>query len=289
MTTSPPRRILTAALLAGALALGGILTSSAAPAPAAPAPFNAAPLDLSGIWVREGNLWFEAVFGDTDNDGKPIDRLRVRSRDAEQIYAGDSTNPILQPWARDIVKQNAESEIRLEHVYTADDSCWPSGVPQVLNLLDGIQFLEAKDHIVIVYQRDHQVRWIWLNQNHTANPKPSWYGESVGHYEGDTLVVDTIGQKAHKMSVVDPFGTPHTEQIHVVERYRPFKDPGGKGLEITVRVVDPGAFTMPWKGTAEYRQMRQPSFEEMICAENNRSFPDGSTFGPIPVETKPAF
>jgi hypothetical protein len=289
MITAVQRRILSAAFLASALALVGILTSSAAPAPAAPAPFNAAPLDLSGIWVREGNLWFEAVFGDTDNDGKPIDRLRVRSRDAEQIYAGDSTNPILQPWARDIVKNNAESEIRLEHVYTADDSCWPSGVPQVLNLLDGIQFLEAKDHIVIVYQRDHQVRWIWLNREHSANVKPSWYGESVGHYEGDTLVVDTIGQKAHKMSVVDPFGTPHTGQIHVVERYRPFKDPGGRGLEITVRVVDPGAFTMPWKGTAEYRQMRQPSFDEMICAENNRSFANGSTFGPIPVETKPAF
>jgi len=277
-----------AAFLATALALGAILSSSAA-APGADAPFNASPLDLSGIWVREGNLWFEAVFGDTDNDGKPIERIRVRGPDAAQIYAGNSDNPILQPWAREIVKKNAESEIRLEHVYTADDSCWPSGVPQVLNLLDGIQFLEAKDHIVIVYQRDHQVRWIWLNQNHSANPKPSWYGESVGHYDGDTLVVDTIGQKAHKMSVVDPFGTPHTDQIHVVERYRPFKDPGGKGLEITVRVVDPGAFTMPWKGTAEYRQMRQPSFEEMICAENNRSFPDGSTFGTIPVETKPQF
>src|SRR5437868_3524381 len=89
-------------------------------------------------------------------------------------------------------------------------SCGPSGVPQAVNLIREVQFLQAKDRVVILYQRDHQVRWVWLNRDHSAHPAPSWYGESVGHYEGDTLVVDTIGQKAHKMSVVDPFGTPHT-------------------------------------------------------------------------------
>jgi len=122
------------------------------------------------------------------------------------------------------------------------------------------------------------------------NPKPSWYGESVGHYEGDTLVVDTIGQKAHKMSVVDPFGTPHTDKIRVVERYRPFATPFGKGLEVTVRVDDPGAFTMPWKGTAEYREDKSVDrLDEFVCAENDRGFADGSTFGTIPEEVTPQF
>jgi hypothetical protein len=266
------------------LALGLCAAALAAPVPSA----TAVP-DFTGLFVRVGDLWFNPILD--DNEGKPIERLQVGGPNADDIWAGDSNNPILQTWARDIVKQNADSEIRFEHVYTADDTCWPSGVPQAVNLINGIQFLQAKDRVVILYERDHQVRHIYLNVPHSANPKPSWYGESVGHYEsGDTLVVDTIAQKAHKMSVVDPFGTPHTDKIHVVERYRLFATPFGKGLDITVRVDDPGAFTMPWKGMAEYRQDKSVTeLDEFVCAENNRSFAERSTFGTIPVEAKPPF
>jgi hypothetical protein len=248
----------------------------------------AAEPDLSGLWNRVGHLWLDPILD--DDGGKPVSRLEVHRPGAEDIWAGDFNNPILQPWAREIVKNNAESEIRREHVYTADDSCWPSGVPQAVNLLDEIQFLQAKDRVIIIYQRDHQVRWIWLDRDHAANPAPSWYGESVGHYEGDTLVVDTIGLKVHKMSVVDPFGTPHTDKLHVVERYELFSTPFGKGLEITVEVDDPGTFTAPWKGTAEYRQnLDVTQLREVVCAENNRGFADGSTFGTIPQEATPPF
>lgn len=254
----------------------------------ASSPVAAAEPDLSGFWLRVGNLWFDPILD--DDEGKPVARLKLNRPDAEDIWAGDYSNPVLQPWAREIVRRNAESEMRRQHVYTADDSCWPSGVPQVVNLLDGIEFLQLNDRIVIIYQRDHQVRHVWLNRDHSANPKPSWYGESVGHFEDDTLVIDTIAQKAHKMSVVDAFGTPHTEQIHVKERYRPFSDPFGKGLDITVRVDDPGAFTMPWKGSAEYRQNAGvDQLQEVVCAENNRDFADGSTFGTIPQEQTPPF
>ena len=274
--------------IASALSVALGLCAAAIPAPATPAPAATAVPDFSGFFVRIGNLWLDPV--PDDNEGKPIKRLKVNSPDAADIYAGDFNNPILQPWAREIVKRNAESEMRLEHVYTADDSCWPSGVPQAVNLLDEVQFLQAKDHIVIIYQRDQQVRRVWLNRQHSANPKPSWYGESVGHYEGDTLVIDTIGLKTHKMSVVDPFGTPHTDKIHVVERYRPFSTPFGKRLEIIVRVDDPGAFTAPWKGLAEYQQARTVDrLDENVCAENNRSFAEGSTFGTIPEERTPPF
>ena len=77
-----------------------------------------------------------------------------------------------------------------------------------------------------------------------SNPKPSWYGESVGHYEGDTLVVDTIGQKTQ--TVVDPYRTPHTEKLHVVERWTMTE--GGKGLEVNFKVDDPDTFNQPWSG-----------------------------------------
>ena len=275
---------------ATAIALGLSAAMGARPASAqevSTPPPTAVP-DFSGFWNRVGNLWLDPTLD--DDGGKPISRLKVDRPGADDIWAGDFNNPILQPWTREIVKKNAESEIRREHVYTADDSCWPSGVPQVVNLLEEIQFLQAKDRAVIIYQRDHQVRWIWLDRDHSANPAPSWYGESVGHYEGDTLVVDTVGLKTHKMSVVDPFGTPHTDKLHVVERYQLFSTPFGNGLEITVEVDDPGAFTAPWKGTAEYRQNPAVTeLKEVVCAENNRSFAEGSTFGAIPEEATPPF
>jgi hypothetical protein len=257
------------------------LTVPASPAPSVP---NAP--DFSGIYLRVGNLWFDPT--PELEGGQPVQRLAVGGANADDIYAGDSENPILQPWAREIVKRNADSEIALKHVYTADDSCWPSGIPQALNLIGPLQILQLKDRVVMIHERDHQVRWIWLNVGHSPNAKPSWYGESVGHYEGDTLVVDTIGQNTR--TVVDAFGTPHTDRLHVVERFQPFSTPFGKGLFITVEVVDPGAFTMPWKGTVEFRQDRSVTGTgEVICAENNRTFAEGATFGAIPEERTPPF
>ena len=258
----------------------------AAVADAAPATHTVP--DFSGIFAREADLWLQPVLD--DSVGYPVEPILVRGRDRNNIYAGNHDNPILQPWAAEIVKRNAESELALKHVDTADDTCWPSGVPQDANRPDALQFIQTKDRVMIIHQRDQQVRWIWLNQKHSANPKPSWYGESVGHYEGNTLVVDTIGQKAHKMSVVDPFGTPHTDKIHVVERYRTYSDPLGKGLEVIVTVQDEGAFTMPWKGFSTFRPLRdRERLEEFVCAENNRTFADGSTFGTIPEEKTPPF
>jgi hypothetical protein len=147
-------------------------------------------------------------------------RLKVDSKDAEEIMAGNWDNPILQPWARDIVKKNADSEVALKHVYQADDSCWPVIAPAILNMREAVQFLPNKDRITILYQRDHQFRRVWLNRKHSTNLQPSWYGESVGHFEGDTLVVDTIGIKAHPMSFVDPLRYAAHRQTPLVERYR---------------------------------------------------------------------
>ena len=242
--------------------------------------------DFSGLWVRTGEPMFEPIAG--VKEGKPIARLKVDSKDAEEIMAGNWDNPILQPWARDIVKKNADSEIALKHIYQADDSCWPVIAPAILNMREAVQILQNKDRVTILYQRDHQIRRVWLNQKHSAKVQPSWYGESVGHYEGDTLVVDTIGMKTHAMSAVDPFGTPHTEKLHVVERYRPVNDDKGKGIEVKIRVEDPGAFTMPWVGQLTYRPNRLPAMEEVICAENNIGFA-GEQFGPTPEEKAPQF
>ncbi|HEX3487181.1 MAG TPA: hypothetical protein VHT51_19150 [Micropepsaceae bacterium] len=275
----------------GAGAVSGALLLSAAPAPIFAAAKDAgssdetAP-DFSGLWVRTGEPMFEPIPG--AKEGKPIARLEVNSKDAEEIMAGNWDNPILQPWARDIVKKNADSEIALKHVYQADDSCWPVTVPAILNMREAVQILQTKDRVTILYQRDHQIRRVWLNKPHSAKVEPSWYGESVGHYEGDTLVIDTVGVKTHAMSFVDPFGTPHTDKLHIVERYRPIKDDKGKGVAVQIRVEDPGTFTGPWVGQLTYRPNRAPAMEEVICEENNTTF-DGKSFGPLPEEKTPQF
>jgi hypothetical protein len=116
---------------------------------------------------------------------------------------------------------------------------------------------------------DHQVRTVRMNQPHAAKQEPSYYGDSVGHYEGDTLVVDTIGM--NDKTWTDRFATPHTNALHVVERYRVTNN--GKTLEDFFTVEDPGAFTTPWSAVLNYSRTRVGGLEEVVCAENNRGLP----------------
>jgi hypothetical protein len=104
---------------------------------------------------------------------------------------------------------------------------------------------------------------------HSANPNRQRYGEPRRPCEnGDTLVVDTIGQ--NDKTYVDNYRTPHTTQLHVVERFRLID--GGKTIEVNIHVEDPGAFTTPWNAIQRYRQTQGGPMEEMVCAENNAEY-----------------
>lgn len=276
-----PTRLIARALL--------IAATAAAPIYAA-AQNEAAIPDFSGLWQRiavKGEVTFDPIPGEPG--GQPIERVWTPGPDTEEIVSGNYDNPILQPWAREIVKRNTDSEIALIHVNEADDLCWPVGLPQIINLREPVRFIQTRDRVTIIYQRDHLVRRVYMNQKHSPNAKLDWYGESVGRYEGDTLVIDTIGLKAHKMNVVDNYGTPHTDKLHVVERYRVINDAQGKGLEVRFRVEDPGAFTMPWSGMAIYRPSRETQMAEVVCAENPREFADETAHHGIPIANTPPF
>jgi hypothetical protein len=126
-----------------------------------------------------------------------------------------------------------------------------------------------KDKVVVINQGGPEVRHIYLNTFHSKNPKPSWYGESVGHYEnGDTLVIDTIGQ--NNKSFVDAYRTPHTDQIHVTERWTLSAD--GKYINVIVHVEDPGAFTTPWTAIQRWRRVEDAPILQVPCNENNGDF-----------------
>jgi len=199
----------------------------------------------------------------------------------------DLSNPILMPWVKEaLLKLNADA-LAGKPQFTPIARCWPNGVPGTILLrLNPLFIVQTAKKVLFLYQSDHQVRHIYMDVPHSENVVPSWYGESVGHYEGDTLVVDTVGLSTK--AAVDYYLTPHTDKLHVVERYRLVDD--GRTLEVTFTVDDPGAFTMPWAGTAEYRQNAgTDALKEVVCAENNRGFAEGSTFGTIPQEMSPPF
>ena len=136
-----------------------------------------------------------------------------------------------------------------------------------------------------INEGDAQIRHIYLNVPHSANPKPSWYGESVGHYEDDgTLVVDTIGQ--NDKTFVDNYLTPHTGKIHVVERWKLSAD--GKTLRVNISVEDPDAYTTAWSAVQTYQKRPQEKMLEAVCAENPTDFLQASDY-PIPRANKPDF
>jgi hypothetical protein len=182
------------------------------------------------------------------------------------VVIGDYQNPILQPWAAAIVKQHADLEAAGFAAPETKQSCWPGGVPNMISIPSSMELLQTPNEVTILYSNDHQVRFIYLNQPHSAHVTPSWYGESVGHYEGDTLVVDTIGLAVKPMSMVDVYGTPHTDALHVVERFHTID--GGKTLKVDIDVDDPGTFTGPWSENATFSKTNN-DFDEYVCAENN--------------------
>jgi hypothetical protein len=198
----------------------------------------------------------------------------------------DLTNPILKPWAVEQMRK-ANNEVLAGKVpFVPRERCWPAGTPAwVLEPPFNISvFIETPKEIVMVHQNDFQFRHIWLNVPHSKNPKPSWTGESVGHYEGDELVVDTIG--FNDKSFVDNYRTPHTTQMHVVERFRMID--GGKTLQDTITVDDPGAFNMKWTAVQRWTRNDRGPIEELACAENNENLFNYDV-RPIPQAKTPDF
>jgi hypothetical protein len=84
-----------------------------------------------------------------------------------------------------------------------------------------MQMLQQPHQITFLYDYSYEIRHVRMNEPHPAHVTPSWYGDSVGRYEGDTLVIDTVGIRTDRpFAMLDFFGTPYTKALHVVERYR---------------------------------------------------------------------
>ena len=195
------------------------------------------------------------------SEGQPAP-VRLIMKDGNMF--GGQDNPILQPWASESVKEfNAAT--KAGHIITTSmQKCLPLGVPRISNIPYPFQILITPNLVTFLYEYDHTVRPIYMNQKHPERLPSKWMGHSVGHWDGDTLVVDTVGFTAQ--TFVDSVGTPHTEQMQLTERFRLTE---GGDLEMIYTVEDPDAFTTTWSGKSLYARTDQRLLE-MVCAENNR-------------------
>jgi hypothetical protein len=211
-----------------------------------------------------------------------VSNNEFRASGAQPTYRiADLSNPNIKPWAKEVMKQENDKALSGQMPYSARASCMPSGVPAfMMAAVEPIHFMQTPKQVTMIFSGDAQIRRIYLDVPHSANLKPSWYGESVGHYEGDTLVVDTIG--LNDKTFVDNYRTPHTAKLHVVERYKLIDD--GKTLQVTFRVEDPDTFYQPWSAIGKLRRVQMPMHEE-ACAENNQNLFDYH----IPVANKSDF
>jgi hypothetical protein len=198
----------------------------------------------------------------------------------------DLSNPILKPWAVAQMKKANDEVLAGGVPFMARERCWPAGVPafEIFRRVAPVYFVQTPKEVLLIHRGDQQVRHVYMNVPHSAQPKPTWYGESVGHYENDELVVDTIGM--NDKTFIDNYRTPHTEQLHVVERFKLVRQ--GQTLQVSITVDDPGAFNMPWQAVQRFRRYDEGPMVENICAENNFDF---FTYKvePIPQAGKPDF
>jgi hypothetical protein len=210
----------------------------------------------------------------------------------------DLNNSNLTQFAKDGLKKANDLYDAGFSLYGRTSRCWQPGVV-ALNFSPGrTYFIQTPKEVLLIWQRDQIVRHIYLNVPHTQNPKLSWNGESVGHYEGDTLVVDTIG--LNTKSFVDAFRTPHSEQLHVIERYRVMD--GGKTLQVEMTIEDPVAFVKPWKVTKRWEKVTTQSQgadvsntynEEIRCMDGEMVNPFNQQYAsqlePLPTASKADF
>ena len=196
----------------------------------------------------------------------------------------DLSNPILTPWAIEQMRIWNDRVLAGEIPFEAQERCYPPGVPawHIFRRVGGtmIYFVQTPEKVWMIWRGDNQVRRVYLNVPHTQTPKPTWHGESVGHYEGNTLVVDTIAILEDPWSFVDHYRTPHTDQLHVVERFQMID---ADTIDVDIYVEDPGAFTSPWNARQVWHRSNTGRvIEESVCGELGLT-PGDLYFGLQPV------
>ena len=238
--------------------------------------------NFDGIWVR-----------DAHNYPKPYEadqRLSPGGINPGGVIDGYN-NEYLKPWVVELLLRDEKMTAEGQSLVTSHSTCYPEGTPYAYGAAQ-IQFLQTPDELIMIFGDQGQYRTVYLNAAHPDPVEHSWWGDSVGHFEGETFVVDTVGIAVNPQAgSMGFYGTPHTEHLHVVERWR-FLEPGeptnlpeasnsavdagaidhdGRVLRLNVTVEDPIAYHKPWSVDIDYQPLDDRRVREYICEENSRS------------------
>jgi hypothetical protein len=274
------------------LVVGLLCAAGAAAGADGPKRPDFAPTDRTG-WVLDHAFGVDDLLPPPDGGPGPVTFDKAHPYipngfGAQSSYrVGDLSNPILQPWTIPSMKKANDEVLAGKVPFRARERCWPVGVPgfDAYSPIEAFFFYQTAEKVVIIAQAGPEIRHIYLNVTHSKDVKPSWYGESVGHYEnGDTLVIDTIGISAK--SFLDNYRTPHTDQLHVVERLKLATD--RQSVDVSVFVEDPGTFTMSYTAVQRWRRTENAPIVTHQCNENNGDFFNQGLV-PLPEATKPDF
>jgi hypothetical protein len=281
-------RVHPAAILLAGLIYAGAAWTGIAPAVVAPALAQETPPDFSANragWVSVGGEWSPLPDSPPAVKQDPARRYVPNNTGGQPTFRmADIDNPNLTQFAKDSLKKSNDEVLAGKPMWSRSSRCWATGPAFWLTPVQPMFFVQTSRQVLILAQHDNDVRRIYLNQPHSENPKPTWYGESVGRYEGDTLVVDTIG--FNDKTFVDNFRTPHSEKLHMTERFRLVE--GGKFLETEIVMDDPEVFLRPLHVTKRARRV-EATIAEWRCAAGEMNNPFTAGADPLPVAEKPDF
>jgi len=181
----------------------------------------------------------------------------------------DGSDPPWQPWNKQAFEERAAAEAAGTPLYDPTAACLPSGIPRIIAAPYPVEIVQTPDATVFLYETQHLFRIVHMNQDHPGEVEPSYMGHAVGHWEGDTLVIDSVGFVENTQ--IDEGGTQHTAAMHVIERLRKLED---GSLEVLFTIDDPQAFTEPWTARRVWQWRPDIRFLEYVCEENNRNAPD---------------
>ena len=199
--------------------------------------------DLSGFWM-------------------PADPVKYLLNLAADLKSEDVP---LQPWAQGLYKERIENNGK-DHPGVR---CWPSGIPEKDNIPDGLKVVQTPDVTIFLHESRTIYRQIFTDGRPLPkNAQPTWMGYSIGTWEGDTFVVQTIGQNGRTW--LDMRGLPSTEALRVTER---FTRPTIGHMDIDVTIDDSKAYTKPWSVKFGWTLLPDTDLIESICEENNKDLP----------------
>ncbi len=177
--------------------------------------------------------------------------------------------PAMQPWARDLYAKRIADSDKGQPFAASNLSCLPMGMPLMMMAANyPIQVIQTPKQVTMLFEETRVFRVIRMNEPHLPEAENfGFLGDSIGRWEGDTLVVDTTG--FNDKTSIDLTGMPHTEAMHLEERFRRL---GDGTLEDLITVDDPKTFTKPWTTRTLYRPSGERIMEYFLC-ENNRNPP----------------